>query len=53
LHLLSTAIVTPICVDNQNRLRAFLSVISLDPFALIRLRSTGEAFLEDIQPFLL
>jgi hypothetical protein len=30
--------------DTQNRLQAFLSVISLDLFALIRLRSTGVDF---------
>jgi hypothetical protein len=30
--------------DTQNRLQAFLSVISLDLFALIRLRSTGGDF---------
>jgi hypothetical protein len=30
--------------DAQNRLQAFLSVISLDLFALIRLRSTGVDF---------
>jgi len=52
LHLLSTAIGTPICVDIQNRLQAFLSVIPLDLFALIRLRSTDAAFFDVIRPFL-
>jgi len=50
LHLLSTATGTPICVDIQNRLQAFLSVIPLELTALIRLRSTGDAFLGDIRP---
>jgi len=52
LHLLSTAMGTPICVDIQNRLQAFLSVIPLDLFALTRLRGTGDAFLGDIRSFL-
>jgi len=29
---------------------AFLSVISLDVFALIRMRSTGTAFFADLHP---
>jgi hypothetical protein len=34
----------PVGADTQNRLQAFLSVIPLDLFALIRLRSTGTAY---------
>jgi hypothetical protein len=50
LHLPSTATVIPVGADTQNRLQAFLSVISLDLFALIRSRSTGSEFLDGIRP---
>jgi hypothetical protein len=50
LHLPSTATVTPVEPDTQNRLQAFLPVIPLDLFALIRSRSTGGEFLDGIRP---
>jgi len=50
LHLPSTATVIPIGADTQNRLRAFLPVIPLDLFALIRSRSTGGEFPHGIRP---
>jgi hypothetical protein len=40
----------PVGADTQNRLQAFLSVIPLDLFALLRSRSTGAAFLDGIRP---
>jgi hypothetical protein len=51
LHLPSAATVTRGAADTQNRLQAFLSVIPLDLFALIRSRSTGATFLKDTRPF--
>jgi len=36
--------------DIENRLQAFLSVIPLDLLALIRLRSMGATFLDDLRP---
>jgi hypothetical protein len=50
LHLPSTASVIRSAPTLQNRLQAFLTVISLDLFALIRLRSTGGDFRDDIRP---
>jgi hypothetical protein len=44
-HLPSTAAVTRPPADTQNRLQAFLSVIPLDLFALLRSRSRGASFL--------
>ena len=52
LHLPSTATVTRSAPTSQNRLQAFLSVIPLDLFALIRSRSTGAAFLDQFPPAL-
>jgi hypothetical protein len=39
----------PVGADTQNRLQAFLSVIPLDLFALLRSRSTGGQFLNGIR----
>jgi hypothetical protein len=50
LHLPSTASVIRSAPTLQNRLQAFLTVIPLDLFALIRLRSAGAAYLDDIYP---
>jgi len=50
LHLPSTATVSRSPPTPQNRLQAFLSVIPLDLFALLRSRSTGAANLYDIRP---
>jgi hypothetical protein len=50
LHLPSTATVTGTPPTLQNRLQAFLTVIPLDLFALIRLRSAGGDFRDDIRP---
>ncbi|HEY6394262.1 MAG TPA: hypothetical protein VIX12_02520 [Candidatus Binataceae bacterium] len=40
----------PVGADTQNRLQAFLSVIPLDLFALIRSRSTGGEFRDGVRP---
>jgi hypothetical protein len=40
----------PIGADTQNRLQSVPVVIPLDLFALIRSRSTGAEFLDDIRP---
>jgi len=40
----------PVGADTQNRLQAFLSMIPLDLFALIRSRSAGGEFLDGIRP---
>jgi hypothetical protein len=50
LHLPSAATVSRSAPTPQNRLQAFLSVISLDLFALLRSRSTGTKNLYDIRP---
>jgi hypothetical protein len=50
LHLPSTATVSRSAPTPQNRLQAFLSVISLDLFALLRSRSTGTKNFCDIRP---
>jgi hypothetical protein len=40
----------PVGADTQNRLQSVPVVIPLDLFALIRMRSTGAAFLGDFHP---
>jgi hypothetical protein len=40
----------PIGAGTKNRLQAFLSVIPLDLFALLRSRSTGAPLLDGIRP---